>query len=131
MKKIVILLFILIFNLCAFELSTSKVKNANTVLVQITKKNISDVKLSFEKQNINFFKNPFKKDSFYALLPISYYKKFKTYRVIISYLEDEKRIFKGRDLKIIDGNSVKCPFCGTKYDKKIGQVLKYNIPMET
>jgi len=104
MKKIVILLFILIFNLCAFELSTSKVKNANTVLVQITKKNISDVKLSFEKQNINFFKNPFKKDSFYALLPISYYKKFKTYRVIISYLEDEKRIFKGRDLKIIDGN---------------------------
>jgi len=104
MKKIVILLFILIFNLCAFELSTSKVKNANTVLVQITKKNISDVKLSFEKQNINFFKNPFKKDSFYALLPISYYKKFKTYRVIISYLENEKRIFKGRDLKIIDGN---------------------------
>uniref|UniRef100_UPI00404802A6 M23 family metallopeptidase n=1 Tax=Aliarcobacter sp. TaxID=2321116 RepID=UPI00404802A6 len=103
MKKLLLLLFILFVNTNAFEISHKKVKNANTVLLEITKKNIKDLKLTFDKQNINFYENPFKKDSYYALLPISYYQELKKYRVIISYFENNKKIFKGLDLEVVDG----------------------------
>ena len=103
MKKIILLSFILFLNLNAFNLSSSKVKNANTVLVKINGKNISEPKLTFDKQNINFYKNPFISDSYYALLPISYYQNLGKDRIIFSYLENNKKIFKGLDLEIIDG----------------------------
>ncbi|GGD47205.1 peptidase M23 [Malaciobacter pacificus] len=104
MKKIILIILILNFNLFALELSSNLVNNANTVLLEIEKENIKDVKLTFDKQNINFNKNPFKKNSFYALLPISYYQELKEYRIIISYLENNKRVFVGKDLKVVDGN---------------------------
>ena len=104
MKKIILIILILNFKLFALELSSNLVKNANTVLLEIEKENIKDVKLTFDKQNINFNKNPFKKNSFYALLPISYYQELKEYRIIISYLENNKRVFEGKDLKVVDGN---------------------------
>lgn len=104
MKKIILIILILNFKLFALELSSNLVNNANTVLLEIEKENIKDVKLTFDKQNINFNKNPFKKNSFYALLPISYYQELKEYRIIISYLENNKRVFVGKDLKVVDGN---------------------------
>lgn len=104
MEKILSLSFILFLNLNALSLSSSKVENANTVLLKINEKNISEAKLTFDKQNINFYKNPFSSDSYYALLPISYYQKLGPDRIIISYLENENKVFKGLDLKIIDGN---------------------------
>jgi len=104
MKKILIITLILLCNLYALKINQSTVKNANTVLLEISKKNISNVKLTFDKQNINFFKNPFKENSHYALIPISYYQKKKDYRVIVSYIENSKKIFEGKNLKIIDGN---------------------------
>ena len=61
MKKILILSLILICNLFALTINQSVVKNANTVLVEITKENISEVKLTFDKQNIKFFKIHLKK----------------------------------------------------------------------
>lgn len=104
MKKIILLITILYINIFAFEISSSKVKNADTVLVQLSKENISEAKLTFDKQNINFEKNPFKQNSYYALLPISYYQKLGTYRVIISYIQNGKKVFEGKDLEVIDGN---------------------------
>lgn len=104
MKKILLLLFILLLNLNAISISSSKVENANTVLIKINKQNISEPKLSFDKQNINFYKNPFSNNSYYALLPISYYQNLGENRIIISYIQDDKKIFKGLDLKVIDGN---------------------------
>ncbi len=103
MKKILLLSFILFLNLNALNLSSSKVENANTVLVKINGKNISNPKLTFDKQNIDFYKNPFLSNSYYALLPISYYQKLGKDRIIFSYLENNKKIFKGLDLEIIDG----------------------------
>jgi len=103
MKKILIISLIFLCNLFALEINQSTVKNANTVLLDIKKKNISDVKLTFHKQNINFFKNPFKENTYYALLPISYYQQKRDYRVIVSYIENGKKIFEGKDLKVIDG----------------------------
>ena len=104
MKKTLLILFTLIMNLQALNISHSQIKNANTALLKINEKNISDVRLTFDKQNINFNVNPFEKDSFYALLPISYYQNLGDNRVIISYIENGKKIFKGLDLKVIDGN---------------------------
>lgn len=104
MKKIVVLFLLLFINLFALNISSNSVKNANTILIQISKKDISDIKLTFDKQNINFYKNPFKNESFYALIPISYYQKSGDYRVFISYLQKEKRVFEGVNLKVIDGN---------------------------
>ncbi|MAC82643.1 MAG: peptidase M23 [Arcobacter sp.] len=103
MKKILLITLIFICNLYALKISSSNVKNANTVFLEIQKENISDVKLTFDKQNINFFKNPFKENSYYALLPISYYQKKKEYRVIVSYIENGKKVFKGKNLKVVDG----------------------------
>lgn len=104
MKKILLLLFVLFINLNAISISSPKVENANTVLIKINEQNISEPKLSFEKQNINFYKNPFLNNSFYALLPISYYQNLGENRIIISYIQNNEKIFKGLDLKVIDGN---------------------------
>jgi len=103
MKKILLVSIILLCNLFALEISQSIVKNANTVSLEINKKNISNVKLTFDKQNINFFQNPFKENIYYALLPISYYQRQKDYRVIVSYIQDGKKVFEGKNLKVIDG----------------------------
>jgi len=103
MKKILIIQVILICNLFALTISQNVVKNANTVLLEIQKENISNVKLTFHTQNIDFFKNKFKKNTYSALLPISYYQKKDNYRVIISYLENNKKVFKGLNLKVVDG----------------------------
>ena len=103
MKKILLITTLLICNLYALVINQSQVKNANTVLLEIHKENISEVKLSFEKQNIDFFKNKFKINSYYALLPISYYQKPKNYRIIVSYVQNGKKVFEGTNLKVIDG----------------------------
>lgn len=104
MKKLIVIFLLSLINLFAFEISHHKIENASTVLLQISKENISNVKLTFDKQNINFLKNPFKENSYYALLPISYYQQLKNYRIIFSYIENNQKIFKGMDLKVIDGN---------------------------
>jgi murein DD-endopeptidase MepM/ murein hydrolase activator NlpD len=104
MKKTLLLLFIFLLNLDAINISHSKIKNANTILIKINEEKISDAKLTFEKQNINFYKNPFLKNSFYALLPISYYQTIGKNRIIISYIKNGKKVFKGLDLEVIDGN---------------------------
>jgi len=103
MKKIFILLFIINQLIFALEISSKKVENANTLFLKIVKENIKDPKLTFDSHNINFFRLPNKKDSYYALVPISYYKDLKKYKIIISYIENEKKVFKGIPIEVIDG----------------------------
>lgn len=103
MKKIFILLFIINQLIFALEISSKKVENANTLFLKIVKENIKEPKLTFDNHNINFFKFPNKKDSYYALVPISYYKDLKKYKIIISYIENEKKVFKGIPIEVIDG----------------------------
>jgi len=79
------------------------VKNAQTLLLEINEKNISDVKLTFKDLNLPFYKNKLKKDYFYALVPISYYQKIGNYKVIISYLKNNKREFTSAEIRITDG----------------------------
>ncbi len=75
MKKIllIILSFTAIIN--ALEITPKNVKNANTSLIVLKQKNIQNPKLTFDKHNINFFPYPSKEESYYALIPVSYYKR--------------------------------------------------------
>lgn len=104
--KITILLIIITNYLFSAQLSIypDEVKNANTTLVLLKEKNISNPKLTFDKKNINLFNHPQKEDTYYALIPVSYYKKKQKYKIIISYIKNSKKVFKSLNLKVIDGN---------------------------
>lgn len=103
--KIIILitLFTNILFTKEITLSSKKIKNANTLLVTLKKENITNPKLTLDKHNIKFFKKPKSEDTYYALVPISYYKKLGKYRIIISYIKNSKKIFKGESIEVIDG----------------------------
>ncbi len=105
MKRIILIILIFIISLNAKEIltiSSKEVKNANTFLLTLNGKDIQNPKLTFDKHNIDFYKHPRKLNTYYALVPVSYYKKAKDYRVIISYFKNEKKIFKGINVKVIE-----------------------------
>lgn len=104
--KITILLITITNYLFSVQLSIypKEVQNANTALVLLEEKNISNPKLTFDKKNINLFRHPKKEDTYYALVPVSYYKKKQQYKIVISYIKNNKKVFKGINLKVIDGN---------------------------
>lgn len=110
MKKVAILLTLIISFLSSNELKLNfepkTITNAQTALLHLNAKNIKEPKLTVldeKKTNIEFFKNPFKEDSFYALIPVSYYKKIEDYKVIVSYLKDGKKVFNSTYLKLKNG----------------------------
>lgn len=103
MKKILLIIFIVSAYLNALQITPQNTKNANTALITLEKKGISNPKLTFDKHNIDFYPHPLKKETYYALIPVSYYKEKKKYRVIISYIKNHKKVFEGTDLNIIDG----------------------------
>ncbi len=102
MKKIsLILIFINLYLGATILTSNNTVENANSILIKLKEKNISEPKLTLDKHNIDF--NKLKDDTYYAVVPISYYKKFKDYKIIISYIKENKKIFKGIPITVIDG----------------------------
>lgn len=104
MKKLISILLIIYINLFAVEINQKKIKNANTLLFQIEKKEIKDVKLNFEGKDFLFLKNTLFPHNFYLLLPVPYYQDLKEYPIIISYLENKKKVVEKIKIKIIDGN---------------------------
>lgn len=105
LKNYLLIVFLSSFIFCAnITIFPKEVKNANTALIILKERNIENAKLTFDKHNINFFKHPSKIDTYYALVPVSYYKKPNDYRIIISYIKNKKKLFKGVYLKVIDGN---------------------------
>lgn len=106
--KTLLIISLIILNLYASKpkitLDSSETYNASTVLIEFYyKKEFSDLKLTFNKLNINFKKNPFKDFSHYALIPISYYTKISMHKIIISYVQNNKRIFTSKNINIIKG----------------------------
>ena len=111
MKKylflIMVLLNIQVFATDSLQLVTKDISNAQTALLILNKKDIHSAKLTFmnkKKLNFDFIKNPFTPNSYYALIPVSYYEKIKKHKIIISYIEDEKKVFKSVFLNIKKGN---------------------------
>jgi murein DD-endopeptidase MepM/ murein hydrolase activator NlpD len=83
----------------------NSVNNAHTALLYLEGKDIHEPKLTFEQLNIDFLKHPKKNNTYFALIPIDYYIKPKTYRVITSYKNnDDKKMFKGIELTVNEGN---------------------------
>ena len=78
--------------------------NAQTALITLNASEIKNPKLSLDKLNINFYKNHFKKDSYYALIPLSYYTKSKQHKIIISYLKNNQKYFKGVIFNVTEGD---------------------------
>lgn len=109
-KKLIILLILINFCFAKdfdLKIHNPKVANAQTVLVTLKALDIKEPKLTFKdkvNKNFNLYKNPFYENSYYALIPISYYQKKNTYRVIVSFIKNEKKVFKGLDVKVVDEN---------------------------
>ncbi|MGM0519859.1 MAG: M23 family metallopeptidase [Campylobacterota bacterium] len=86
----------------------NNIANAQTALLILeSKKEIKNPKLTVlkdKKINIDFFKNPFLKNSFYALVPASYYTKANRYKIIISYLHKDQKIFDSIYLSVKNGD---------------------------
>lgn len=111
MKRILLITFLFTMSLFSSEiklqLQTSSVHNAQTALLTLEAKAISHAKLTLlnaQKMNLDFLKNPFKQNSYYALIPISYYEKIKSHKVIISYIKNQKKVFKSVRLNVTAGN---------------------------
>ena len=62
---------------------------------------------------------PFKKDQLYALVPISYYTSYKKHKIIISYIQNNKKYFKGISFNVIKG----------KYKSEIIKVAKSKVSL--
>lgn len=103
MKKILLTILMSFISLNAINISSKEVKNANTFLITLEEENILNPKLTFDKHNIDFFKHKKNENSYYALIPVSYYKKIGDYKIILSYIKEGKKEFKGISIKVIDG----------------------------
>ena len=119
MKNILMIIISFFITLNAIEVTPKYVKNATTALIILEGKDISEPKLTFDKHNINFFPFPREKNKYYALIPVSYYKDIKKYRIIISYIKDQKKIFKGLSINVIDG----------KYKSEVINVSKNKVTL--
>lgn len=88
-------------------LHTPKIHNAQTALLELRASAIKKPKLTLmtkSKFNLDFYENPFKKNSYYALLPISYYQNIQRYKIIISYLKKNQKKFDAIHLQVAEGN---------------------------
>lgn len=101
---IILLLNTVLYSKANFVIHNKKIINAQSILITVKDKDISNIKLSLNKFNLNFLKNPFKKYSYYALLPISYYEKIKNQKIIISYYKNNKKIFTSLKINIKEGD---------------------------
>jgi murein DD-endopeptidase MepM/ murein hydrolase activator NlpD len=108
--KIIILLFILSLYLNAKDIKlyfkNNSITNAQTALLILEGKGFLEPKVTFlDKKNINFnfFKNPFDENQYYSLIPVSYYKAAKNYKIIVSYIKNEKKVFKSIKLRVKKG----------------------------
>lgn len=102
-KIISLLIFI---NLSVFAsnvlLSNSSVANGKSVFLEI--KNSKDAKVKFLNKDYILYDHPTKKDTKYALLPVSYYAKSKSEKVYINYEDSIKKEDLHLNLSIINGN---------------------------
>ncbi len=106
MKLIILTLF---FYLDIFALNVymadSKVANGKSVLVEL--KDIKDPKntvVEFLGKKYDIYKNPTKKESYYSLIPVSYYEKKKKDRVNITYIDQSEKKSKFLNLNVVYGD---------------------------
>ncbi|WP_258238481.1 M23 family metallopeptidase [Arcobacter sp. CECT 8986] len=110
LKKIIIFYILLMTSLFASKIdlyfNKNTINNAQTAILYLNAKDIKEPKLTIldKKININFYKLPNKNNSYYALVPASYYDMNKKIKVIVSYIKDNKKDFESIYLNIKEGD---------------------------
>lgn len=117
MKKYITILLILTINLFALQINNKKIENANSFIIELDVQNISNAFAKFDKKEFKFYKNPFKKSSYYALIAIPYYQKFDNYKISVTYIKNKQRVHNSIDIEVIDG----------KYKSEIIKVSKSKV----
>jgi len=81
---------------------TKTVKNANVLLVTV--KSTQDLELFalLNDKKIAFSVHPFKKDTFYALVPFHYFLEEQTHQLIINYTLNKKVFFEGFEINLLE-----------------------------
>lgn len=74
------------------------VYNGQTALLYFKSEDISNPKLSLDELHIDFIAHKKEPHLFFALIPINYYTKSDTYRIIVSYIKKNQKHFKGINL---------------------------------
>lgn len=128
----IFILFFLFNNVYAisFDVKTPIVNKGQTVLITYTSKKDIHAKLTVlkTKKNFIFVKNPLKENSYFALIPVSYYTKHGQYKVIISYQENTEKKFKGTYFEVLNGNykseTIKVSHSKVKPNKKFQSRIK-------
>ena len=104
------LLFIplLLTSLCAdkidFKFHSQKTQNANVILITAKSKENHNLKAILNEKEVLFNKHPFKKETFYALVPFHYFMKAKQHQVVLTYTLNEKDYFEGFDIELVEGD---------------------------
>ena len=107
MRKII--LFSLLFSLqvCALnvQLDESSVANGKSVLLELDDlKESSNTKVEFLGKKYKVYNHPSKKNSYYTLIPVSYYEKNKKEKVYIHYRDESKQKSTHLNLSVISGD---------------------------
>lgn len=82
-----------------------KVDNGRSTLLEFKKENgINYKEVVFDKKHFKIYKHPTKKDSFYALIPVSYYASAGKKRLKVIYTKNNQQKTKILSLRVKDGH---------------------------
>ena len=85
------------------KIVNDEVANGKTALMEFSKeKGIVYQEIIFKKKKIAIFSNPFNKNKYYALIPVSYYERPSQKNIKIIYLQNGVKKYKELPLKITD-----------------------------
>ena len=104
--RLVLLFFLLLTSLFAFDvkLSTDEVANGKTALIEFS--SVRDVKLQkvvVGKKAFQIFAHPLDATTKYALIPMSYYEKRGSKKLTVEYLKGGKKEVTTLKLKVVSG----------------------------
>jgi len=82
------------------RLQTKHIKNANVLLILAKSSQNNKLYAILNDRKTAFNPHPFKKNTFYALVPFHYFMQEKQHQVIITYTVDKKEFFEGFNIEL-------------------------------
>ena len=91
-------------NKIELELKSKKIENADVALIIAKNSDKNNLKAILNDKEVNFVKHPFKKESYYVLMPFHYYMREKVHQLIVTYSLNDKNYFEGFDVNVVEGS---------------------------
>ena len=91
--RLIVALSLLLSTLTAFtvHMQNDEVVRGTTAFIELSgKSNIHYLDFKFKKKKIPVFEHPFKKGSYFALIPVSYYESAGVKKIKLEYLKIKK-----------------------------------------